>query len=427
MAISVVPKKKKIYKRWWFWLLIVLAILFMGVFAFAYRTGLTLNKISSSDKSVLGSLFGVVSNGGDIKQADDGRTNILLLGMRGKNVPGGGLLADTIMIMSLKDGEDKVALISVPRDLYVKIPRENYRQKINAVYAHGEENGRKKGLADMEQVIGDITGLSIDYGVVINFAGFKQLIDAVGGVDINLETPFYETNQFVQGKECGGQFILPKGKNTLDGETALCYARARENTSDYDRAKRQQVILQSFKDKLVSLGTLTDFSKLNNILKALGNNVTTDMSAGVMKKLYNKYSEMKNPEIHQRVFENSPEGKLTVPQNAPASAGFILVPRAGWDDYSEVRDVCKNIFEIAPQSDIKPVKQYQRPVPKLKNTKKKTSSKKKDKKKSKKSSKNDKEKNKKDDKTGSKQGDVKNSDNAGTGNKKDESKNSSTE
>jgi len=77
MAISVVPKKKKIYKKWWFWLLIVLAILFMGAFAFAYKTGLTLNKISSSDKSVLGSLFGVVSNGGDIKQTDDGRTNIL--------------------------------------------------------------------------------------------------------------------------------------------------------------------------------------------------------------------------------------------------------------------------------------------------------------------------------------------------------------
>jgi LCP family protein required for cell wall assembly len=265
-----------------------------------------------------------------------------------------------------------VALISIPRDLYVKVPGEKYRSKINAVYAHGAENGDDvQGLKEMEEVVGIVTGLSIDYGMVINFAGFKQLIDAVGGVDIVLETPFYETHQFVQGKECGGQFTLPKGKNTLDGETALCYARARENTSDYDRAKRQQVIIQALKDKLVSLGTLTDFNKVNKILNALGDNVKTDMSAGEMKKMFQKYSQMDNPEIFQRVFENSPEGLLMVPQNAPASAGFILVPRAGWDNYSEIHRVCKDIFELAPQSDIKPVKQYTRPAPKVDEKKKK--------------------------------------------------------
>jgi hypothetical protein len=60
-----------------------------------------------------------------------------------------------------------------------------------------------------------------------------------------------------------------------------------------------------------------------------------------------------------------------VPQNAPASAGFILVPRAGWDNYSEIHRVCKDIFELAPQSDIKPVKQYTRPAPKVDEKKKK--------------------------------------------------------
>ena len=375
MAISVIPNKKKFYKKWWFWLLITVSFFVLGALAFSYKTGTILNKISSSDKSVLGSLFGVVSNK-DIKKADDGRTNILLLGMRGRNVPGGGLLADSIMIASIKDDENKVALISVPRDLYVKVPGENYRAKINAVYAHGAEKGDVQGLKEMKETIGEVTGLSIDYGVVINFAGFKQLIDAVGGVDIVLETPFYETHQFVQGKECGGQFTLPKGKNTLNGEIALCYARARENTSDYDRAKRQQVILQALKNKLVSLGTLTDFGKLNKILNALGNNVKTDMSAGEMKKMFKKYSQIENPEIFQRVFENSPEGMLTVPQNAPASAGFILVPRAGWDNYSDIHQVCKDIFELAPQSDIKPVKQYQRPLPKAEKKKKAKKSKK---------------------------------------------------
>jgi len=395
MAISVVPKNKQdkkrslsLWKKWWFWLLVLIGILLIGFVAFSYKTGATLNKISTKDDSVLGSLFGVVSNGSDeeIKKDDDGRTNILLLGMRGVNVPGGGLLADTIMVISFKDDEDKVALISIPRDLYVRVPGTNQHSKINAVYAYGEEKGRGQGLEQMKKIVSEVTGLPMDYGVVINFAGFKQLIDAVGGIEINLETPFYEVTQFVQGNECGGQFILPKGKNILDGEKALCYARARENTSDYDRAKRQQVILQAFKDKLISLGTLTDYGKLTAILNALGNNVLTDMSSKEMRQMFERYSKMKNPEIYQRVFENSPEGKLMVPTDAPQSAGFILIPRAGWDNYSEIQEVCKNIFDLPPQSDINPVKQYQKPT-----IKKKESKKKKDKKKKSKDKKQDKE------------------------------------
>ena len=111
------------------------------------------------------------------------------------------------------------------------------------------------------------------------------------------------------------------------------------------------------------MGTLTSFGKLNEILNTLGRNIGTDMSAGEMKKFYSRYSKMDNPEILQRVFENSPEGLLTVPQNAPAAAGFILTPRAGWDNYTQIHEVSNNIFELAPQSNIKPVKQYQRPAP----------------------------------------------------------------
>jgi hypothetical protein len=136
-------------------------------------------------------------------------------------------------------------------------------------------------------------------------------------------------------------------------------------SNDYERAKRQQVVLHLLKNKLVSMGTLTSFSKLNGILNALGDNIGTDMSAGEMKKFYSRYSKMDNPNIFQRVFENSPEGLLMVPQNVPASAGFVLVPRAGADNYTEMWNVCENIFEISPQSDIKPVKQYQRPSPEM--------------------------------------------------------------
>lgn len=401
MAISVVPRNKKIYKKWWFWVVVTLVVLLLGAFVFVYKTGATLNKISSSDKSVLGSLFGAVSNGEDV-MVEDGQTNILLLGMRGEGVTGGGLLADTIMVASLKADENKVALMSIPRDLYVKIPGTENHSKINAVYAFGEEKEKGGGMKYMKKIISEVTGLPIHYVITINFAGFEQLVDAVGGLDIELAEPFSEPLQFHQAhvcdpnvftvksgkvqkkidhrgkvvavyplcynknEECGGVFSLPAGHNHLDGENALCYVRSRMTSTDYERAKRQQVVLSLLKDKLVSMGTLTSFSKVNKILDALGNNIGTDMSTKVMKKLYSKYSKMTNPEIFQRVFENSPEGKLMVPQNAPASAGFILVPRAGWDNYSEIHEVCKNIFTLPPQSDIKPIKEYQRSVPKVK-------------------------------------------------------------
>lgn len=354
-------KNKKFYHKRKFRLTIVVVLLLVVLVGgiFAYKTGRVLNKISDTDSTVFGSLFGALS-GGSLDD-ENGRTNILLLGIRGQNLPGGGLLSDSIMVVSLLENEGKVALISVPRDLYVKMPNEDYHTKINAVYARGEDGWRKKGMDDMKKVIKEVTGLKIHYAAVINFEGFKKLIDAVGGVPVTLSTPFYETTQFVDGNECGGEFTLPQGTSTLTGDQALCYVRARENTSDFDRAKRQQVVLQSLKNKLVSVGTLADFSKVNDILNAVGENVRTDMSAREMREFYDKYGKLSDVKVYRRVFENSPEGLLTVPQDAPASAGYILIPREGYDNYSAIHEVCRDIFNLPEQSDIDPAKQFVKP------------------------------------------------------------------
>lgn len=356
-------KNEKFYKKKWFLVAAgVFVLVAVGAGGFLYKTGYILNKISDSNNSALESLFGVIPGmGKEIEAEDDGRTNVLLLGMRGENIPGGGLLADTIMVVSIKADENKVALISIPRDLYVKVPGTESRSKINAVHAYGQENGKNEGLSQMKKVVSEITGLNIHYAARINFVGFKQMIDAVGGIDISLETAFYESTQFVKGNECGGQFYLPKGENHLNGETTLCYVRSRENTSDFDRAKRQQVVLKALKSKFVSLGTLTDFGKLNAILDSVGNNVLTDMSSSEMRKFYEKYASIENPDIFQRVFENSEEGLLMVPSDAPKEAGYVLIPRAGWDNYSQLHEVCKNIYTVNPQGDINPVKQYSKP------------------------------------------------------------------
>ena len=132
-------------------------------------------------------------------------------------------------------------------------------------------------------------------------------------------------------------------QTTLNGEKALCYARARVQTNDFDRSKRQQVILKALKDKMTSLGTLADFNKVNNILNIIGDNVKTDMTPDEMKGFYEQYSNMKDADIVQRVFENSEKGLLEVP-SANSNLGYILVPIAGQDNYSQLQDASLNVF-----------------------------------------------------------------------------------
>ncbi|MFA6973684.1 MAG: LCP family protein, partial [Parcubacteria group bacterium] len=272
------------------------------------------------------------------------------------------------------------------------------KTKINAVYAAGEENGKKQGLQDMKKVVSEVTGLQVEYGASINFAGFKQLIDAIGGIDITLANSFDEAMQFNEPHvcdssfftvptgqfenkttkyfsndtktyktritasyplctapkntlECGGNFKLPAGKQTLTGEQALCYVRSRVTSSDFERAKRQQQIIQLAKDKLMSAGTLTDFGKLDAISDSLGDNVRSDMQAWEMKRFYDLYSKMNSPQAYQRVLENSQEGLLYSPQDS-GGAGYILLPIG--DNYDKIRDVAKNIFTLPAQSDINP-------------------------------------------------------------------------
>jgi polyisoprenyl-teichoic acid--peptidoglycan teichoic acid transferase len=372
-----VTTKKKII------IAIIAAIVVIGGLFF-WKADNILNKISTKGgilSSITKSLPGVSSK---LKGEDEGRINILLLGMRGENVGGGGLLADTIMIASIAPEQKKVSIVSVPRDLYVTVPESGSKQKINAVYFYGEEKKKGSGgIEYMKQIAGDILGQPIHYAMTINFAGFEQLVDAIGGVDVHLDEFFSEPLQFHQehvcdpnvftvssgnveqkidhrGKivaeyplcynhdeECGGEFNLPAGDNHLDGENALCYVRSRMTSSDFERARRQQVVIQEIRNKALSLGTLTNFNKLNDILDSLGNNTRTDLEGWEMKRLLDVYNGMTaegaNIEIKQKVLENTEEGLLYNPTDYPPEAGYILIPRG--ENYDRIRAMFSTILE----------------------------------------------------------------------------------
>lgn len=359
---------------------IIIVIVLIGGFIF-YKTGGFLGKISTEGgifSSIAKSLPGVENS---LKGEKEGRINILLLGMRGENVPGGGTLADTIIVLSVKPLENKAAFLSIPRDLYVDNPNSGSKSKINAVYALGQQDGKNAGISGMKEVVGKIIGQEVHYAAVINFKGFTDLIDAIGGIEVTLDKPFEEAMQFNEEKvcdsytftkptgkfeykyhtrkdgskyvaatyklctnpnvECGGDFKLPAGTQTLNGEKALCYARSRVTSSDFQRARRQQLIIQEIKEKAVSIGTLTDFEKINAMANALGNNLKTDLEPWEMKKLYELEKNMQNPEIIQKVLENSPEGLLYNPAETKET-GYILLPIG--DNYDAISQMFGNIF-----------------------------------------------------------------------------------
>jgi LCP family protein required for cell wall assembly len=333
----IVLEEKQEPKKSWrrrFFLLIVFLLVVVGGFAiFALKTGFTFSQIN------INSIFG----GGrlpvdqPIKERDPNRINILLLGMRGEGDPNGGLLSDSIMLVSIQKNTGKIALISIPRDLYVTIPGADEKEKINAVHAYGEERKRGGGgIIYGKAIVSDVAGLYIDYAVSVDHRAFQEAVDAIGGIDIYLDKPFVEDKQFTD------EIIinLPAGENHLDGQTALFFVRSRYTTSDFDRMRRQQLVLVAMKNKVLSIGVLVNPVRVFNLLDILGRNVRTDMGADEIQQMIGFATSADKSDIKTRIFDTTTEGFLysTYAENG----AYILLPRAG--DYSQIREACKNIF-----------------------------------------------------------------------------------
>lgn len=331
--------------------LVVAFVLLAGIGGFTYYKASNLfNKISTGDGSLLGGLF---KGEEDLKGVEEGRINFLLLGMRGSNMPGGSLLSDTIMIVSIKPNDNKIAMISVPRDLHVAIPGHGER-KINSATSLGESAGEGKGMELMKQVIENVTGLQIHYVATANFQALRDMVNTLDGVVVHLDKPFSESSQFVEGNECGGIFALPAGDVKLNGEQALCYSRARYNSSDFDRARRQQDVLMAMKDKALSSGTLTDFSKVNGLFDIVGDNVKTTMEPWEMQKMFGIYQKMDNPGIIHKVIDNGKDGLLySTTIDTSDGPAYILLPKGG--NFDQIKQLCANIFDEEAVKSIVPV------------------------------------------------------------------------
>ncbi len=295
----------------------------------------------------------VESAGRDLKGEENGRINILLLGMGGKNHDG-GLLTDTIILASLDTVGKKVALFSIPRDLTV--PLEGYGwKKINNVNAYAEMKSAGSGGLATSQAVSDILDIPIDYYVRADFDGFINIVNELGGVNVYVENTLEDYRYPIMGKEDDPNYdgryehlYLEKGWKEMDGELALKYARSRHAAgaegSDFARSRRQQKILEAVKEKAISKYVLFKPQMIGNIIGEVQNHVNTNLKVWEIVRLWDMFGDIKSENIINKGLDNGPNGLLF--DSISPEGAYILSPRGG--DFSEIQYLIQNIFSDAP-------------------------------------------------------------------------------
>jgi LCP family protein required for cell wall assembly len=214
---------------------------------------------------------------GDQATAGDGPINILLIGSDQRS--GKFFRTDTLIIASVRPSHQVVTLISIPRDLFVFIPGWTM-QRINSAYLHGEMTkypGRGTGL--LKDTILYNLGVRIDHIAIVNFEGFKTIVDTLGGIDLPLYCPYTDWRVInpVGNLENPNNWRLHTegpGLVHMDGDLALWYARSRLRSNDYDRGRRQQEVLRGIYTQAMKLNVIP---RLPALYQQVGDVIQTDM------------------------------------------------------------------------------------------------------------------------------------------------------
>lgn len=288
-----------------------------------------------------------------LKGEENDRVNVLLLGMGGKGHDG-GYLTDTIMLASLQPSTGNVALVSVPRDLLVPIEGHGWR-KINNVNAFAEMEEPGSGGRAISQALTKVLDVPIDYYIRVDFDGFMQIVDELGGIDVEVENTLEDPQYPIRGREEDPDYnsryehlYIPAGRQHMDGSLALKYARSRHalgiEGSDFARSRRQQLVLQAVKEKLLSSSLILRPHTVSKVLSAVSDNVSTNLKIWEIVKLWDIVKDTEQSQIVSEVLDNGPDGLLV--DGRSAEGAYVLQPRAG--DFSEVQYLIKNIFSDAP-------------------------------------------------------------------------------
>lgn len=192
--------------------------------------------------------------------------------------------SDAILVLRLDPTRRRVAVLSLPRDLWVAIPGHG-SNRLNAAFLWGERDGPPGGgLALARATVADLLGSPVDYGVVADFRGFVGLVDALGGISVDVPRAL-EDRQFPTSDRRFTTVRFAAGRQRMDGVTALTYARIRHPDSDFARGQRQQAILLAIAERLRERGDLASLLTARRVSAALVGYVQTDMPVEQMLHL----------------------------------------------------------------------------------------------------------------------------------------------
>jgi LCP family protein required for cell wall assembly len=271
----------------------------------------------------------------------DDRINILLMGMGGAGHDG-PYLTDTMIIASVKPSTGEVAMVSIPRDLGVRIPGRGW-YKINHASSFGEIERTNWGGAFATEVVEDTFDIDIHYYIRLDFVAFEEVIDEMNGVTVQVDTSFTDT-EFPAANYQYQVVSFQQGERTMDGETALQFARSRHGNngegSDFARAKRQQKVILAMKEKALSFETLANPVRINNIINTLDSHITTNMEFSDIIAMLRIAREVNTDNITLLVLDNAVDGFLTA-GTSPEGA-FILSPKSG--NFDDINETIANIF-----------------------------------------------------------------------------------
>ena len=361
-----ISRRRKIIKRG---IIAFILIIVLTAGWFAYRA------LMASKSVFKGDLFGLVQQK-PLKQDANGRSNILILGTSEDDEGHeAGYLTDSMMVLSIDQNKKNAYMVSVPRDLYVKYGRAcdaGYAGKIN-VYFNCVNNDWKSDSAEDERqketrsFVGEILGMDLQYSVHVNYSVMRDLVSAIGGIKVNIESRDPRgvmdsnfdwkcgTTRAEKQERCprGHYISYPNGEVELDAEHALYLAMARGDIaptygfeqSNFDREKNQQKIMMAIREKALSTGTLTDFSKVTKLVEAIGANLRTNFETGEVRTLVSLMQSIKQDEIKSVSLVDANPAILTTGTVGGASA---VVPVAGTYNYSGLQAyIKKHIYATA--------------------------------------------------------------------------------
>ncbi|HEM60712.1 MAG TPA: LytR family transcriptional regulator, partial [Chloroflexi bacterium] len=244
--------------------------------------------------------------------------NVLIMGLDQR--PGSGLpgRADVIMMARIDPLQESVVLLSIPRDLWVEIPGRG-ENRVNSAYFYGEFDGAPGGGPElMKRTIEHNFDVAIDYYGTLDFECFKRIIDILGGITV--EVPEDIRDDLYPDDNYGYMRIfIPAGRQHMDGETALQYVRARHQTNDFSRMRRQQQVLLAVREKALRLDIILSLPEL---VPVLGKAFSTDLDVQRLLALANLGAQVDPESIEMYVVDES----LTIPYVSPDGAQ-VLLPR----------------------------------------------------------------------------------------------------